>query len=707
MPDPLSFLSTLFDLGIVVLGFGFIIFVHELGHFLAARWAGIRVLAFAVGFGPAALAYRKGLGLRRGGTEEEVRRVIKDRPEMAARISPTEYRLNWLPFGGYVKMLGQEDLNPDAVSSASDSYQNCVPWKRMIVISAGVVMNILTAAVLFMIVFKVGLRTEPAIVGEVAPGSPAAVSVAVNSQSDVTSPGLRAGDEILSINGSTPRQFSDVVMEAAMASRGEPLDVRVRRPGVERELSFSIVPDADRASRLLEIGVRPAASTLLVDARTQAARQEIEAALARLGLGGVQAGMRLETINAQPARFAHDLAAAADVSGGNPLRLGFVSSSGERVESVIDPTPRLEQSRVRGPSGEVQRVEHLLGLSGVFRIRLDPTMTRARGMGLQDGDVMVRLGAIEYPSPASAVAQIRASAGRELPAIVRRTEKGVATDIALQLRVSREGTLGVGVGDTIDESTLLGSPVASVLAEDRGDPAKSPVITTAAARAGIPAGAVILRVAGRDVQNFGEIRAALRDASKDALAAAAPAKVPLDLQTARGTPETIELELTAQEVQRLHALGWRVALTPEYFQPEQTLLQASGPLDALRTGLSETHRIMIMTYVTFARLWEGTVRVEHLKGPVGIAHVGTLIADRGLIWVLFFMALISVNLAVVNFLPLPIVDGGQFLFILYEQIFRRPVPISVQNVATLAGLLLIGSLFVIVTFNDITNLFRG
>jgi len=105
--------GTVFDLSLVVLGFGFIVFLHELGHFVAARWAGIRVLAFAIGFGPAALSFRKGLGWRRGSSEEEYRAMTAVRPgvdptrALATEVSPTEYRINVLPFGGYVKMLGR------------------------------------------------------------------------------------------------------------------------------------------------------------------------------------------------------------------------------------------------------------------------------------------------------------------------------------------------------------------------------------------------------------------------------------------------------------------------------------------------------------------------------------------------------------------------------------------------------------------------
>jgi len=168
--------------------------------------------------------------------------------------------------------------------------------------------------------------------------------------------------------------------------------------------------------------------------------------------------------------------------------------------------------------------------------------------------------------------------------------------------------------------------------------------------------------------------------------------------------ETIQWRLSRAEISALHSLGWTSPPIADLFEPEQVTLRASSPSGALRMGLAETRRVMLTTYVTFLRLWQGSVKVEHLKGPVGIAHLGTLVAGRGLMWLLFFLALISVNLAVINFLPLPIVDGGQFLFILWEAIRGRPVPIAVQSAATVAGLVLIGCVFLIVTYNDIKNL---
>ena len=240
MSDLLGLAATAFDLLLVVLGFGFIIFIHELGHFLAARWAGIRVLAFAIGFGGAAVSYRKGMGLMRGSSEGEYLQLQKAWREGVSKIDPatissTEYRFNWLPFGGYVKMLGQDDANPRAVSDAPDSYQSCKPWKRMVVISAGVVMNLILAATLFVGVFMYGLRAEPAKVGGVMPGSPASRAVAIG---DAARPGLEPGDVITSINGRKPNSFNDLILATAMTERGGTLRLTVDRPGHEGVIDF-------------------------------------------------------------------------------------------------------------------------------------------------------------------------------------------------------------------------------------------------------------------------------------------------------------------------------------------------------------------------------------------------------------------------------------------------------------------------------------
>ena len=154
--------ASILNLLLLAFGCGFVIFWHELWHFLAAKWAGVRVEQFAVGFGNAIFSYRQGLGIRRGTSGPEYKQRIAEKPDLD--ISPTEYRLNWLPLGGYVKMLGQEDLAVPDGGHEPDSYQSKSVGQRMVIISAGVVANLVSAAALFVLVFTLGLETPAAVV---------------------------------------------------------------------------------------------------------------------------------------------------------------------------------------------------------------------------------------------------------------------------------------------------------------------------------------------------------------------------------------------------------------------------------------------------------------------------------------------------------------------------------------------------------------
>lgn len=719
-------ITTILDLALVIIAFGLIIFFHELGHFLAARWAGIRVIAFALGFGPAAFSWRKGLGFRRGSSQREHDQLVAT--ESAARISPTEYRLNVLPFGGYVKMLGQDDMDPTQVSSARDSYQSCKPWKRMIVISAGVVANLIIAALLFVIVFSVGLPSEPAKVGSIESGSAASRAVATNAEAlGITERGLLPGDTVLTIGGKRAVSFQDLVLASAMARPGKPINLTVERAGVPQPLEFTILPETSPYSGMLEIGIGPAASTRVQPVElTPAEETRWREATALVGLDGVMPGMRLDFIGPAdragtesfaPATSAQDIVDALRDADGAPITLAFTNADDPRLHyATIHPRGQLEEADLDPDPKVLALYQHIAGLSPVMKVGAVPE--GAPKHGLLPGDTFVRLGAIEYPSTARGILEIRAHKGREIPIIVeRRDASGAVSQVSLAPRVDRDGRIGFNVADTADESALVALPPDRIrpLTGDGVD-----VLPPPAAGAIIRPGTRIAAVSGEPVATFEALRWAIVRACRDAIARIAPAPetasasdAPIEISLTTIPPigggsiqETTVLRLTPAEAARIAALSWEPPFAiGAFFEMEQMTLKADGPLDAVRMGVSETHRWMMMTYATFARLFQGTVKVEHLKGPVGIAHLGTLVASQGTLKLLFFLGLVSVNLAVVNFLPLPIVDGGQFLFLLYEQIKGKPVPVAVQNITTLAGLALIGCMFLIVTFNDIRGLF--
>ena len=714
MNSLLDLLGTALDLALVIVGFGLIVFVHELGHFLAARWAGIRVLAFAIGFGPAIVSYRKGLGWRRGSSEKEYADRLRTKNEGLERIdpsslSPTEYRINALPFGGYVRMLGQEDLAPGAVSDAPDSYQRCPPAKRMVVISAGVVMNLIAAMLAFMFVFMVGLETEPPKIGRVWPEGPAAAAVAVNAaELGVLEEGLRPGDRIVRINDREPRTFDDVVLAVATASPDRPVNVEVERAGVTGSLRFAITPERGTLTGLLDLGIEPARA-LRIDPQFARHTDAWAEVAPRIGLSGVEPGMRLVSAGGRS-----DLAGAGDAelafrdSLGRPVPLVFESNDGRRVEVTASPRAELVTSDANPDPKVVTPISHLLGLTPVMKVGSLSEGDRGYAQGLREGDVFARVGAIEYPSIVAGRAEIQRHAGRTVPVVVLRTnpETGAIDRVALDPSVSRAGTIGFGADDTARDSTLLALPPES-LTDLRRD--ATPAAPAAAGLITRP-GTRVLSVAGVSVADFTQLREALRAATRDAVERGEPATVALELELPverDGAPlvRTAEWTISPDGLAALHALSWRPPFDIAVFELESFRRRATGPINAVTEGVRETHRMMMMTYLTIARLFQGTVKVEHLRGPVGIADLGTRIAERGIIWLIFFLGLISVNLAVINFLPLPIVDGGQFLMLVYEQVRGRPVPIPVQNAVTMAGLLLIGTVFLVVTFHDVARLF--
>ena len=138
----MDFITGLASILLIVLGFGILIFVHELGHFLAAKWSNIRTEAFAIGFGQPIISWRKGIGWTLGSTTSRVKqktgldpRQLSDQALVDHGIGETEYSIRWLPLGGFVRMLGQDDLAPASSSTEERSFNQTailrwVPEKR-------------------------------------------------------------------------------------------------------------------------------------------------------------------------------------------------------------------------------------------------------------------------------------------------------------------------------------------------------------------------------------------------------------------------------------------------------------------------------------------------------------------------------------------------------------------------------------------------
>jgi regulator of sigma E protease len=382
----------------------------------------------------------------------------------------------------------------------------------------------------------------------------------------------------------------------------------------------------------------------------------------------------------------------------------FERAGGSAIELKLQPRPALMFSRFK-IGADLATADHLLGLTPVLRVSdVEPQSGGAKA-GFQPGDVFSLLGAREWPSSVDGIEQIRAHKGRDIRVSVMRKDAGGAwgeVDLG-KVPVDRKGQIGFRAGDSAEAGAwVAGWPRAA-----QDDP-KKPMLSGASLP--LVPGSRILRAGGEAVESLFALRETLRRLTKDAGENGATVELAVALPgvgTESPRIETVQWMIPADELRELRSLVWLSPIPEDLFESEMTVLKASGPVEAIGMGLRETHSVMLQTYLTFARLFQGTVKVTHLKGPVGIAHVGTLLAGRGWVWLVFFMALISVNLAVINFLPIPIADGGHMVFLIYEQTTGKPVSPMVQNISALVGLVMLASLFLVVTFNDLRNLFLG
>jgi regulator of sigma E protease len=273
-----------------------LVFVHELGHFLVARWFGVRVDAFSIGFGPELIGYTD----RRG----------------------TRWKLSAIPLGGYVKMFGDADASsrPDAsVASMGEAEKAGSLFHKPLharasVVAAGPIANFVFAflalAGLFM---TVGQPFSPADVGEVMAGSAAERG------------GIKAGDTVTGIDGASIQRFEEI-RQAVALNPGRTLEVTVRRDG--RDVSLTVVPETheikDRFGNVQRVG--------LLGIRGGAARQVVHGPVEAFHQAGREMGAMISGTLASLGQIVEGTRGTEELGG--PLRIAQMSGEVAEVGLV-------------------------------------------------------------------------------------------------------------------------------------------------------------------------------------------------------------------------------------------------------------------------------------------------------------------------------------------------------------------------------------
>ena len=288
------------DIVVVVIALGLMVFIHELGHFLAAKWMGVRVLTFSFGFGKRLFGWKQG--------HFSFGRLADQDP------GNTDYRVSLLALGGYVKMAGEDPSQPQ--TGDPGDYLSHPRWQRFVIVVMGPAMNILLAVLLLTGLFRFHFEEpaweqQAARIGEVAPDSPAARA------------GLQPGDLITRLGDAANPKWADVEVKVAI-SPGAALPAEILRDGESRQLE--VTPRPEGRDQLGYVGWAPCVPALLgmIEPGSPASR------------AGLKPGDRITALDARPIHCWQDLAPALEAGKGKTVEL-TVLRAGQSIPIEITP----------------------------------------------------------------------------------------------------------------------------------------------------------------------------------------------------------------------------------------------------------------------------------------------------------------------------------------------------------------------------------
>ena len=675
----------------VIFGLGAVIFVHELGHFLLAKMCGVKCDKFYVGFD---------VPIRLFG------QTIIPAKLFSFKWGETEYGIGAIPLGGYVKMLGQDD-NPghseeqikeslaegESAESAilasgmvdqskldPRSFLAKSVTQRMLIISAGVVFNLLFAILFAAIAFRNGVDYQPPVLGSVKGGGPA-------WKHDM------AGAEITSVDGRKVEGYYTYMhfAESVILNTDESsIPIEFKRPGSDEIVSIDVTPERGFLRENPEFALIGVEFSLL----PKISQGAVPGSPAAAAQPAFEAGDLIVDINGTSIETEVDLRRALFRDANIPVTFTLERTVGEGDEAK---TETIKTSVGVTP-------EKVVGFSTTWgpiaAIKLNSPASKA---GLQEGDLIKQIDGA-HPGDLLTLDNRMFAKTKDQQTVALQVERaGKLIDVSIQPELPKlASTLGPNKPIAIDS---LGIAIEPSLTIDTVTP-DSP-----ADQAGMLANDELISVkylldekqlADERYANWKK-RPLVKFVKDNTSWAEVYEKVMQSLEagskfeiTVQRGDETKVLQMTSIESDEFfrHTRGI-------YLEPLEHHYESDNWSDAFATGGFKMLNDLQRVGKTLKKLVLGKISPTNLGGPGTIAAVATNEAAASTSRLLLFLTFLSANLAIVNFLPIPVLDGGHMMFLAYEGIFRRPVNERVQLILTYGGLAFVLCLMVFVISMDI------
>ena len=683
------------------LGLGFVIFVHELGHFLVAKACGVKCEKFYVGFDPPFKHLPRALWKKKWGE--------------------TEYGIGIIPLGGYVKMLGQDDNpanaareaerirlsketnDPDGDTPSETQFKldprsypaKSVP-QRMAIISAGVIMNMIFAVIFATIAYKMGVSYIPCHIGRTVPGDPAWQA------------GLQPGDKIVQLGDEDTidehLSFThDLRFAVASTGTDSELKMKVRHAdGTLEALTLKPSSSLKEEIGLPSIGV-VAGNTNVVES-DQYVSKRVAAILGRKpeesesNSDTLQSGDTIVAIQAGGNRYQIDRDSAYQISGILARhRSDAITFDVQRNSEPNSSEPTQELLSITIPPRPMRGLGISMQPGPIGAMRMDSPAEKA---GLKPGDIITTVAGRPVSEPLLIDQYLIDQLGKPTELTVKRDGSEISLTVTPEPPKGPGGSaynggpisaetigaaicitdvvgladedLGIQPGDTVEKAVFLAKEASEITNAQRLSLGLYKPLTFGA----------------EGKHNWADLIDRVQILPDD---------MEVHLTVSRGKKQEI-IELVPSETE-----GWFNANRDIAFQQLSEIRTANGIGEAFRLGIGETRNGVAQVIYTLKNIGK---HFKQLGGPGTIAVVATSEASQGWPRLLIFLTLLSTNLAVINFLPIPVLDGGHMMFLLAEGIRGKPVNERWAFYLTMIGFSFILALMVFVIGLDL-NRFVG